>query len=513
MNLIPIISNLQPQLFGQNSPWLRVFLILMFLLAALIRRDEIRAPGFAPTREYTSAIIARAFYYVGNDNIVPWRQNIAALLKHRQPILEPPLTEYLVSLSYRIRGNEEISYARYFTGIFWLIGGIFIYKITRTLLSANAALFATAYYLFVPMGVIVSRSFQPEALMMMMYLISLYYIIVYFETLTKKHLFLAAILTGVTIFVRPMVIFALCAAFIGIAIHKKRSIRRVVDSSFIIFFAISMAIPFAYYGYGILIADFMRWKVAHSFRPHLFVHWEYWKDWFDMGLDVAGHFGVIMALLGFLFLRHSVARTLVISLAIGYFIFGLVFNYHIMTHDYYHIQILPLIGICASAFLVTIASTVTHAWNRRYSWVVVGFVLLLGLDFSYKEVRESLYRPVFEAPNVAREIGEIIKHNPRVVTDAYEYGLPLAYYGEFSGTWWPETIEEPLYRHPNDKQYSLQARLDLLGFQPEYFVITNFGRFTRYHQDLKAYLEENCAVLSKTDEYLIYTRCQTANTE
>ena len=100
-----------------------------------------------------------------------------------------------------------------------------------------------------------------------------------------------------------------------------------------------------------------------------------------------------------------------------------------------------------------------------------------------------------------------------MVTDAYEYGLPLAYYGEFSGTWWPEKIEEPLYRHPNAKEFSVQERLDLLGFQPEYFVITNFGLFTRFHQDLKAYLEENCAVLAKTDDYLIYTRCQTANTE
>lgn len=505
-------SNLQPQLFDENSLWFRAFLIGMFLLAALIRRDEIRSPGFAPTREYTSAIIARAFYYAGNENIIPWRQNIAVKLKSQQPVLEPPLTEYLVSLSYRILGNEEISNARYFTGVFWLIGGIFMYKITRTLLSADAALFATAYYLFVPMGIIVSRSFQPEALMMMMYLVSLYYILVYFDTLTKKHLFLAAVLTGVTLFIRPLVIFPLFTAFIAIAIYRKGSARGLVDSSFMIFFTISMLIPLIYYGYGILIADFMRWKVAHSFRPHLFVHWEYWKGWFDTGLDVAGHFGMIMALLGFLFLRKSLARTLVISLTTGYFIFGLVFNFHIMTHSYYHIQIFPLISISASVFAVAIASTLTHVWNG-YAWVVIGLVLLLGLDFSYKEVRKSLYGPVFEPPNVAREIGEIIKHSPHVVTDAYEYGLPLAYYGEFSGTWWPESIEEPIYRHPNSKQLSVQGRIDSFGFQPEYFVITNFGRFARYHQDLKTYLEENCTVLARTDDYLVYAHCHARNIE
>jgi hypothetical protein len=511
MKLESVVSNSQPQLFDETSHWFRGFLILMFLLAALIRRDEIKAPGFAPTREYTSAIIARAFYYAGNDNIMPWRQNIASMLKDQQPILEPPLTEYLVSLSYRILGNEEISYARYFTGLFWLIGGVFVYKITKTLLSADAALFATAYYLFVPMGVIVSRSFQPEALMMMMYLISLYYIIVYYETLTKKHLFLAAFLTGVTLFVRPLVLFALFAAFIAIAIHRKGSVKRVVDSSFILFFAISIVIPFIYYGYGILIADYMRWKVAHSFRPHLFVHWDYWKGWLDSGIDVAGHLGIILAILGFLLLRKSIARTFVISLAIGYFIFGLIFNYHIMTHSYYHIQIFPLLGICASPFLVHIAFNLKNAWSK-YSWVAIVFVLLFGLDSSYKEVQESLSRPVFEPPNLANEIGEIVKHNSHVVTDAYEYGLPLAYYGEFSGTWWPEKIEDPKSRHPNAKEFSVQERLDLLGFQPEYFVITNFGRFNKYHQDLKIYLEENCVVLAQTDHYWIYSSCKTTKT-
>jgi hypothetical protein len=74
-------------------------------------------------------------------------------------------------------------------------------------------------------------------------------------------------------------------------------------------------------------------------------------------------------------------------------------------------------------------------------------------------------------------------------------------------------IEEPLFRHPNDKELSVQARLDLLSFLPEYFVITNFGRFTRYHQDLKAYLEENCAVLAQTDSYWIFTSCEPAKTE
>jgi hypothetical protein len=49
----------------------------MFLLAALIRRDEIKAPGHLLDREYTSAIFARAFYFMSNDQVEDWRRDIA----------------------------------------------------------------------------------------------------------------------------------------------------------------------------------------------------------------------------------------------------------------------------------------------------------------------------------------------------------------------------------------------------------------------------------------------------
>ena len=104
------------------------------------------------------------------------------MTKDQQPVLEPPVVEYLVSSIYRIMGREDISYSRYLTNLFWLIGGIFMYLIAKKLLSTDAAVIATAYYLFVPMGVIISRSFQPDSLMMMLYLISLYLIVDYFKT-------------------------------------------------------------------------------------------------------------------------------------------------------------------------------------------------------------------------------------------------------------------------------------------------------------------------------------------
>ena len=112
---------LQPQtsIFEQHPSWLRLCLVLVFLLGALIRFHEIKAPGHLLDREYISAIFARAFYFMRNDQVQDWRRDIAIITKNQQPVLEPPLVEYLVSLIYRVMGPEEISYARYLTGTFW----------------------------------------------------------------------------------------------------------------------------------------------------------------------------------------------------------------------------------------------------------------------------------------------------------------------------------------------------------------------------------------------------------
>jgi hypothetical protein len=167
-----------------------------------------------------------------------------------------------------------------------------------------------------------------------------------------------------------------------------------------------------------------------------------------------------------------------------------------------------MIGVCAAPFIINIANMLKNSLNRY--WVLPAIaIFLFGLYFSYSELRDGLYRTVIEDPSLASEIGEIVNHSTRTVVVAYHYGLPLEYYGEFSGAPWPVAIDDPFYRDPNEKVRSVQERLDSLGFQPEYFVITNFDLFNRKHQDLQSFLDRNCSVFAQTDHFLIYGSCTT----
>lgn len=492
--------------FGDNSRRLRICLFVLFTLAAIIRLDEIKAPGHLLDREYTSAIFSRAFYYAANDSVETWRRDIAVTTKDQQPALEPPVLEYMVSWIYRAMGNEEIYYARYLTNAFWLLGGVFMFLIARKLLSADEAVVATAYYLFVPMGVIISRSFQPDSLMVMLYLISLYWIIRDFEQPSTRHLLLAATLSGITLLLRPLVIFSILCAFLAFAWHRHQNWRKAIDLRLIIFGAVSVLPFIIYYGYGILFAGFMRWKISTSFMPHLLMKQDFWVGWLDNVVGVAQFTPLLFAIAGFFLLKQRPARHLVLALTAAFILFSVAFTYHIHTHPYYHIQLFPIVGLCMAPALVKSIQLLAHA-NRRNWWMPAVAIILLASYSEYRDVRDTLYHFRIEDPAVAQEIGEIVRHSSRTVYVAFHYGLPLEYYGEFGGAPWPVRIEDEFYRHPKAQELSVEERLQKLGFDPEYFIITYFDLFHRKHQDLQVYLESHCRKYAQTDQYLIYGSC------
>lgn len=501
-------SENQPGLLSLKNAWRLSALILIFFLATLLRLKNITAPGELVEREYNSAIVARDFYFDNNPEIETWRQEIAHTLRERQFILEPPVTEYIVSIIYRIIGKEELWYARPVASAFWLIGGIFMYKLARRiLLTTNEALVAAAYYLLVPAGITISRSFQPDALMMMFYLISLYFISMYFDRPSFQKLLVAALFTGLTLLLRPLVLFALFCVFISLSVYRRRSWRILLDWHFTTFFIISLVLPAAYYGYGTFIAGFLRGQTEISFRPYLLFLGEFWEWWFFLGVSEIGFVALLAALPGFWLLQKGLSKAFIIGLGVGYIIFGLVFTYHIQTHPYYHIQLIPLVGICIAPLIAYILDALKGT-GARFWWLPAIAAFIVILMFTYKQVVERVWSQVFENSSMSRQIGEVVHHSDRSVFVAYHYGLPLQYYGELSGTFWPRRLSYWLVPQPGEVELSVKERIDSLNFDPEYFIITNFKDYSTYNQDLQAYLVKNCSLLAQTDQYLIYHECK-----
>jgi hypothetical protein len=229
--------------------------------------------------------------------------------------------------------------------------------------------------------------------------------------------------------------------------------------------------------------------------------------WFQLGVDEVGLTALIAAIVGFWLLKRGPLKALSLGLGVGYLIYGLLFNYHVSTHPYYHLQLIPLVSICMAP-TVTLGINAIRGAAGRFWWLPVTGITLILLVFGYLQVRAETSMQVFEDPRTAQEIGEIVNHSDRTVFLAYHYGVPLEYYGEFFGKYWPRSMNYWLVPNPATRELSVQQRLHDLGFVPQYFIITDFKEFTAHHQDLKAYLVSNCSLLAQTNYYLIYKACR-----
>jgi hypothetical protein len=496
-----------PDVFHARPLALSFVLVVIFIVAAGARLYRLDAPGVLVDRDYTSAVFARDYFFQHSSSVPPWRKDMARLLHQNQPILEPPVTEWLASLIYRVTDAESLRAARVLTSAFWLIGGIFFYKTVKSLASTDAAVFATGYYLLAPMSVLISRSFQADALMMLLFVMTLFLIVRYWDRPGSGTLAVAAATSGVAILYRPLVVFALLASFASLAIQRQGLRKAIVDRQSWIFAFISVAPAFFYYGYGTFVGQYFGWKLQVSFRPYLLLHGEFWQGWRTLALLAVGYAFLAASMAG-AFLLQGAARALTLGLAIGYCLFGLVFTMHIHTHGYYHAQLIPLVAIAASPLVTLVVRELKMAVNARYWWVPIAGSVLLGCYASAREVQQELGRPVrYETPAVARRIGELVGHSTRVALLSPYYGLPLEYNGELSGVYWPRRIGYWLYRNRDDRELSIRERWDALPFAPDYFVVTDFREFDQHHEDLRQYLEQACSLVERSSDYLVYKGC------
>jgi hypothetical protein len=482
-----------------------VSMVVLLLMAGAIRLYRLHAPGVLIDCDFASAILARSFYFEHTGSVEEWRKEVARTTRQRQPILEPPVTEFLVSVVYRAVNGEHLWVARLLTSSFWLIGGVFLFRIAERIVSTGAAVFATAYYLFNPLSITLSRSFQPDSLMMMLFLISLFCIIRYYEVPSDLRLVAAALVSGLTLLYRPLVLFPLLGAFTALALNQGGGWKRFIDKRFLIFTIISLAPPSLYYGYGTFVG-FFRWKLETSFQPYLLLRREFWMGWLYCVGWAVGYAAPIGALLGASMLRKGLPRALLMGLMIGYVAFGLVFTQHIHTHGYYQGVLIPIIALSLGPLVTLIANRFWQTSRRGSSWLTLAGMLVLALSFGFLEVRSRLGSQVFESVETTKEIGRIVEHSSRVVYVARYYGLPLQYYGELTGAYWPRRITYYLDRR-GEPELSIEQRLDALDFSPEYFVITDFSEFSSNHTDLKAYLADRCVLVAGSEQYLIYNAC------
>lgn len=415
-------------------------LLALFGLALALRLINLQNPplDFHPTRQLRSAILARGMYYADLPEADPISRQTAIALAAQMEVLEPPLIERLVALSYRLIGSEQVWLARLYTIAFWLAGGAVLYDFARRLVSPIAGLASAAFYLFFPFGVYASRSFQPDSLMVFGLILSAAAIYRWSAAPNPKSAFLAGLSSGATALIKIQampILAAMLAAQTLIQTSPPGWRKRLLSPQPWLMAALFILPPTSYYltfapQTGGWLASWQQQWVDLLFQPSFYMRWLLQLDQW-VGLPV-----LLTALLGALLLPPQ-ARLQAVAWWGGYALLGLAFPYHILTHNYYHLPLIPLIGLClaplADALLQRIA-----AQPPLWRWAAA-IILLIALIFPIRIASSTLAgrndRP--EALGWQR-LAESLPQDGKIIALSHDYGFRLMYFGwREIGVWDP----------------------------------------------------------------------------
>lgn len=490
--------------FARGSWRLIGALVFLLTIGVGLRFLDFTEPplDYHPVRQLRGAILARGMYYQMLPDADPERAAKAVDLTRTEPQYEPPLLEAMTAVGYLVVGGEKLWVGRLLSIVFWLAGGAMVYALARRLISLDGAFVALAYFLFVPLGVEVSRSFQPDSMMVFLFAAATFAIFRWADSGEMKWAIGAGLLAGVTILVKgrpaPIVGVMMTAAVLS----RYGFIRFWREPQTWVLGALTLSIPAIYYvgltGGGTvgLIRSYSTGLMGLLAEPSFYIRWlDFLDGLFNLGL-------VFIALISISLLKGR-GRIILFGGWAGYALYGLLLPYTIYTHDYYNAPLIPLVALSLAPagelgfrFLRQVhlpwrafALTVAAAALLHQAWLIRSG--LLGTDYRAE-------------PAGWIKMGRELPDQGRIVALTHDYGARIAYYGWRAVQVWPASYDYEFYELQGRNQgQDFDAEFKRRTRGAEYFLVTLMGEFDRQPR-LKEKLYSEFTLLRDGEGYLLF---------
>jgi 4-amino-4-deoxy-L-arabinose transferase-like glycosyltransferase len=487
----------------RDRPWIWMVILVLALLAGFgLRMINLTNPplDFAPTRQLFSALKARGMYYQFAAN-VPESTRQQAIALGDVGTVEPPVLENIVAQTYRFTG-DYIWIGRIYSSLFWVLGGLALFLLIREFASTSAALIGTLFYLFVPFGVIASRAFMPDPLMVALIIFSLWTLFRWQNTAKWKWAILFGLFAGAALFVKNLSAFIIVGGFVGVVLGA-RGLKRSIRDPQTWVMGLLMVIPVGIYTlYGILKLG-MASQLALRFFPSMWIdpawyfRWAYTVNW-NIGWAVT-----LLGVLSIFVADQKRERPLLVGLWVGYLIFGFTFPYHFYTHDYYQLPLIPIVAISMSPSLKLFFERFFERSPGLLPRLVLAGVVLAGVAVPSWYARTQIVGADYRnEPAYWAGIGDILGHGPGVIGLTQDYWYRLAYWGWQASTAWFTSADIGVRYHAGlDVNVLEKFKADTAG--KKYFVVTMFGDLDN-QPVIKDLLYSHFTIFAQTDEYVIF---------
>lgn len=483
-------------------PLLVILLLIVFGAGLAVRLYDLTdlPVDFHPTRQLLSQLKARGMYFKDHPELPEWQRKMAIQQWQTKAEVEPEVFERLVALAYRATGVETWV-ARVYASVFWMIAGAFLFQLVCEQVSDAAAFVSVGYFLFLPYAVIASRSFQPDVLMIMLVIIFWWLYTRWARTEAWSWAATAGVVGGLAIYVKFVAAFFVVGAALGLGLAAFG--RGLFRKHQVWLMAALGLLPAALYlYYGIVRHDFLGRQFAGRFIPGLLLSPLNYLHWVEMANRAAGALAIALGLVGVLIVSQKALRWWLVALWIAYLGYGIVFDYHIATHDYYQLPLIAIVAVSLAPLASLVSGHFTSPATRPWmQWTLVGiylYAIFSGAWVARSQLAATDYRP---QAGMWKAIGDLLGHGPNVVALTQDYGSPLAYWGWQNAIIWPST-DDADYQKLRGGQIDFEEQFARRTNGNTYFLVTDFHELAR-----QTALQERLsklAVFAQGDGYVIY---------
>lgn len=480
-----------------------MIIFLVILVSGLgVRFFDLTDPplDFAATRQLRSALIARGIYYPLVETAEDWQVEMAER-QGAHSMIEPIIMETIVAVTYKIAGGEYVWIARIYSSIFWILGGVALFFLVKEMVSPDGAYIALTYYLFAPFGIAASRSFQPDPLMTALIVVSWWTFYRWYNTQTWKWALLAGISASAAMLVKSTAVFFLAIGFAVLVLRKEKIGKLIRDAQVWAIVLLSSIPVLAYHLYGVFVVDTLGKQFQGRFFPELLKELKYYLRWKNALSAVTGHELIIVAaILGLLFFIRKKELGFFIGTGVGYILYCLFFTYHIQTHYYYHLPVIPLVAVMLAGFFEFLIKYIKTKAVIPLARFGLGAILLVGMGGGYYMLNNDDYR---NEPIYYKKVADFVGHDSKVIALSQDYGNRIAYFGWIKPKPWKigGNIDQTSNLESEMVLFEEYFREFIEGY--DFFVITRITVFNR-QELLHDTLFQNFEIHEQDTGYIIF---------
>ena len=330
-------------------------ILFLLALALSVRLYNVNSPiiGTHSWRQSDTAAMARNFHTNGYNFMYP-QIDWGGLPGYCET--EFPIYSFIVALLYKIFGAHDFL-GRLFSIICFLIAIYFLYKLILIYFNKNTAFWACLVYSVLPLNIYYSRTFQPESMLLMCSVISIYYFSNWLNSARYQDLIISGTFTSIACLLKVLPIIYLGIPLVYLASTKLR-IKILSNISLWIYCLSVLLVTFAWYYHAHDI--FLRYGNTFGFSAnstdrydyHVLLSLNFWTDLIFR--TVVRHFAIFLfpVFIAGLFIKRKTAQEYVFDVwLLAIIATQILVPVTSSVHEYYQLSfMLPSVVFIGKAF-------------------------------------------------------------------------------------------------------------------------------------------------------------------